>query len=138
MKKKVSILAAFALVATTFAFAPAAKSAEQYAIPAAPTGVTASVSSSGVMVKWNAVAAQPAITTYVVSGGQGSCPIYVSPDKGHLQTIVPVLVGQSTFTPTVQAVNVYGVGPAGTAKSISAANLAKATRNTDLKVVQLD
>ena len=74
-KKPISILGAIALIVTTVAFAPAAKSADQYSIPSAPTGVTASVFSSGVMIKWNAVPANPEITTYVVSGGQGSCPV---------------------------------------------------------------
>ena len=138
MKKKLSILGVLAIVTSTLAFTPAAKSAEQYAIPAAPTNVTASVFSNGIMVKWNPVNAQPAITTYVVSGGQGSCPVYVSPTKGHMQVILPVVAGQTTVTPTVQAVNVYGVGPAGTAKTIQAAALANVARRTDLRVVQLD
>ena len=113
MKKKISLVGALALVASVLAFAPAASSAEQYAIPAAPTNVTASVSGAGVMIKWTApVNVQPEITTYVVSGGQGSCPIYVSPTKGHMQAILPIVAGQTSVTPTVVAVNAYGVGAA--------------------------
>ena len=138
MKKKFSILGALALFVTTVAFAPAAKSAEQYAIPSAPQNVKASVFSNGVMVKWDAVVAQPEITTYVVYGGQGSCPIYVSPFKGHLQTILPVMAGQTTVTPTVYAVNAYGISPAGKAATIPAASLANTIKRSDLKVVQLD
>ena len=41
MKKKISFLGALALFATTIAFAPAATSAEQYSIPAAPKNVKA-------------------------------------------------------------------------------------------------
>ena len=110
MKKKISFLGALALFATTIAFAPAATSAEQYSIPAAPKNVKASVFPNGIMVKWDAVAnTQPEITTYVVSGGPGSCPVYVSPNKGHLQAVLPVMPGQTSVTPTVQAVNAYGI-----------------------------
>ena len=137
-KKPISILGAIALIVTTVAFAPAAKSADQYSIPSAPTGVTASVFSSGVMIKWNAVPANPEITTYVVSGGQGSCPVYVSPYKGHLQAILPVLPGQTSVTPTVQAVNAYGISPAATAKVIPATALTNVTRRIDLNIVQLN
>ena len=139
MKKKISLVGALALVASVLAFAPAASSAEQYAIPTAPTNVTASVSGAGVMIKWTApVNVQPEITTYVVSGGQGSCPIYVSPTKGHMQAILPIVAGQTSVTPTVVAVNAYGVGAAGTAKKISANALANVNKRSDLRVVQID
>ncbi len=139
MKKKISLVGALALFASALALAPAASSAEQYSIPAAPTNVTASVSGAGVMIKWTAPTnVQPAITTYVVSGGQGSCPIYVSPNKGHMQAILPVLPGQTSVTPTVVAVNAYGISAAGTAKKISAAALEKVNKRSDLRVIQLD
>ena len=84
MKKKISLIGALALFASALAFAPAASSAEQYSIPAAPKNVTASVSSAGIMVKWVSPAnTQPEVTTYVVYGGQGSCPIYVSPTNNN-------------------------------------------------------
>jgi 5'-nucleotidase len=139
MKKKISLLGALALFAGTLAMAPAASSAEQYSIPAAPTNVTASVSGAGVMVKWTAPTnVQPEITTYVVSGGQGSCPIYVSPTKGHMQAILPVVAGQTSVTPTVVAVNAYGISAAGTAKKITASALEKVNKRSDLRVVQID
>ena len=138
MKRKFSLLGALALFATTVAFAPAAKSAEQYALPAAPKNVKTAVFSNGIMVKWDPVVAQPEITTYVVSGGPGSCPIYVSPNKGHMQVVLPVLTGQSTVTPTVQAVNAYGIGAATKAKEIPAAALTKVAKRSDLKVIQLN
>ena len=138
MKKKISILGALALFATTVAFAPAAKSAEQYAVPSSPKNVKASIFPNGIMVKWDAVDAQPEITTYVVSGGQGSCPIYVSPNKGHLQAILPVMPGQTTVTPTVQAVNAYGISSPASTKTIPATSLTNVIRRGDLKVVQLD
>jgi len=138
MKRKISLLGALALFATTIAFAPAAKSAEQYAVPAAPKNVKAAVFSNGIMVKWDPVAAQPDITTYVVSGGPGSCPVYVSPNKGHMQVILPVMPGQTTVTPTVQAVNAYGIGSAGTSKAIPASALTKVATRSDLKVIQLN
>ena len=138
IKKQISIFGAITLIATTVAIAPAARSADAYSIPSAPTGVTASVFSSGVMIKWNAVAASPEITTYVVSGGQGSCPIYVSPNKGHLQAILPILPGQTTVTPTVQAVNAYGISPAASTKVIPASALNNVLRRSDLNIIQLD
>ena len=125
MKKRISILGALALVATTFAMAPAAISAEQYSIPTAPKNVKASVFPNGIMIKWDAVEANPKITTYVVSGGKGSCPIYISPNKGHLQTILPYVEGMTSVTPSVQAVNAYGISAAGTAKTIPATSLTK-------------
>jgi 5'-nucleotidase len=139
MKKKISLLGAFALIASTFAMAPAATSAEQYSVPAAPTNVTASVSGAGIMVKWvSPTNVQPEITTYVVSAGQGSCPIYVSPTKGHMQTILPVIAGMTSATPQVVAVNAYGISAPGYAKKITEAGLAKAIKRSDLRVVQLD
>lgn len=137
MKRKISLLGALALFATTVAFAPAAKSAEQFAIPAAPKNVKATAFSNGIMVKWDPVVAQPEITTYVVSGGPGSCPVYVSPNKGHMQVILPVLNGQTTVTPTVQAVNAYGIGAAGTTKALSSAALTNVVKRSDLRVIQL-
>jgi 5'-nucleotidase len=139
MKKKISLVGALALVASALAFAPSASSAEQYSIPSAPKNVTASVSSAGIMVKWVAPAnTQPDVTTYVVYGGQGSCPIYVSPTKAHMQAILPVLAGQTSVTPSVYAVNAYGISAAGSAKTISAAALANVNKRNDLRVVQLD
>lgn len=139
MKKKISLVGAFALFAATLALAPAASSAEQYSIPAAPKNVTASVSSAGIMVKWVAPSnVQPEVTTYVVSGGQGSCPIYVSPTKAHMQTILPVIAGQTSVTPTVVAVNAYGISAPGTAKTIGAAALANVNKRSDLRVIQLN
>ena len=139
MKKKISILGALALVATTVAMAPAATSAEQYSIPAAPTNVTASVSGAGIMVKWTAPTnVQPEITTYVVSGGQGSCPIYVSPNKGHMQAILPVVAGMKSVTPQVVAANAYGISAPGYAKKLSADAVAKANVRSDLRIVQLN
>ena len=139
MKKKISLVGALALFASTLALAPAAISAEQYSIPASPKNVTASVSSAGIMVKWVAPTnVQPEITTYVVSGGQGSCPIYVSPTKAHMQTILPVIAGQTSVTPTVVAVNAYGISAPATAKTITGATLDRATKRSDLRVVQLD
>lgn len=139
MKKKISLVGAFALFAATLAMAPAASSAEQFSIPAAPKNVTASVSSAGIMVKWVAPSnVQPEVTTYVVSGGQGSCPIYVSPTKAHMQTILPVVAGQTSVTPTVVAVNAYGISAPGTAKTIGAAALANVNKRSDLRVIQLD
>lgn len=139
MKKKISLLGALALIATTVAMAPAASSAEQYSIPAAPTNVTASVSGAGIMVKWTAPTnVQPEITTYVVSGGQGSCPIYVSPNKGHMQAILPVVAGMTSVTPQVVAANAYGISAPGYAKKLSADALSKAIVRSDLRVVQLD
>ena len=138
-KKKLSLFGALALLATTIAVAPAATSAEQYGIPAAPKDVKAAVFSNGIMVKWTAPTnVQPEITTYVVSGGQGSCPIYVSPNKGHMQAILPYVEGMTNVTPTVQAVNAYGISAAGTAKTIPATALTKTFKRSDLKVVQLN
>jgi hypothetical protein len=49
--------------------------ANTYAVPAAPTIKKAYVTSSGVRVVFEKVTASPAVNAYVLSGGEGSCPI---------------------------------------------------------------
>jgi 2',3'-cyclic-nucleotide 2'-phosphodiesterase (5'-nucleotidase family) len=138
MKRKISLFGVLALLATTVAFAPAAKSAEQFAVPTAPKITKTTVFPNGILIKWDPVVAQPEINTYVVSGGPGSCPIYISPNKGYMQAILPVMPGQTSVIPTVQAVNAYGISAASKAKEIPASALTNVSRRSDLKVVQLN
>lgn len=110
--------------------------ANTYAVPAAPTIVRAYVTDKGIQVRFNPVTANPAVTNYVISGGQGSCPVIVSANTTGSVTL-PVLEGQSSVSVTVQAVNAYGYSaPARWATTFTSAQLANVTRS-NLKNVQL-
>lgn len=103
---------------------PSAQAAT-YSLPGAPTNVTSYIGARGVVVKWTpATDVTPAVTGYVVSAGAGSCPIFV-PVSNHSVVTMPVVVGQPTGTPVVQAVNAYGFSKPGVSnKSFTAAQLA--------------
>lgn len=129
-----AIAIAIALIAT--AATPIA-SANIYSAPTAPTGVVAVASATGIKVTWNKSAnANPEITHYIISAGPGSCPV-ISRAKNPSSITLPVLAGQTTIAPVVQAVSTYGISPAAKAnKTFSAADLKNTTFRTDLKSVQ--
>jgi 5'-nucleotidase len=108
-----------------------------YSAPSAPTNVVAYESPTGIKVRWTPSAeVSPAITSYIVSAGPGSCPVIVSANAKSVVTL-PVLAGQKTFTPVVQAVNTYGISAAAKAnKSFDAAKLTLATTTTAYKSLQ--
>ncbi len=112
-------------------------SASIYAIPAAPANVTFHPGAAGMVVKWEAVNANPPVTNYIVSGGAGSCPVVISA-KSHQVVTVPIVPGETTFVPTVQAVNSLGISVSAiAAKPVSAAEVAKLTVNPNYKAAQL-
>ena len=109
--------------------------ANTYAVPAAPTIVRADATERGIQVRFNTVTANPAVTNYVISGGQGSCPV-ILPANTTGSVVLPVLEGQSSVSLTVQAVNAYGYSaPARWATTFTSASLANVTRS-NLKNVQ--
>lgn len=111
-------------------------SANTYAAPGAPTITRAYVTDSGIRVRFTPVAATPAVTHYIVTGGQGSCPIVV-PGSTLGSVRLPVLKDQTSVNVTVQAVNAYGLSaPAKWSKTFGAADLANVTRSS-LTNVQL-
>ena len=115
--------------------APAARQeAPAYALPAAPTQVTARAVPGGVRVSWAPVQASPAVTRYAVHAGPGSCPVVVPP--GTTSTVLPVMAGQGVITPRVEAVNAYGFSPAGSAEAIDVTGRAS-TRYVNLQLLQL-
>ena len=65
-------LATSALVVVT---SPQVTAADTYAVPAAPKIIRAYATDAGIRVRFETVTANPAVTNYVVSGGQGSCQI---------------------------------------------------------------
>mgnify|MGYP003336175049 FL=1 len=101
-------LATSALVVVT---SPQVTAADTYAVPAAPTITRAYATDAGIRVRFEPVTANPPVTNYVVSGGQGSCPI-VLPAGTKGSVTLPVLQGQTSVTVTVQAVNAYGFSTA--------------------------
>lgn len=127
---------AIAIALITATVTPTA-SANTYSAPTAPTGVVAIASSTGIKVTWNKSAyANPEITHYIISAGPGSCPV-ISRAKNPSSVTLPVLAGQTTIEPVVQAVSAYGISPAAKAnKTFTAAGLKNTTFRTDLKSVQ--
>ena len=109
-------------------------SASTFAVPAAPTITTAYITDAGIRVRFNPVSASPAVTHYVVTGGQGSCPIVV-PATTTGSVRLPVLEGQSSATVSVQAVNAYGFSTAAKwSKTFTAAELAGVAKTSATNV----
>lgn len=110
--------------------------ANTYAVPAAPTITRAYVSDNGIRVRFVPVTASPAVTHYVITGGPGSCPIIV-PASTNGSVRMPVLMGQTSVTVSVQAVNAYGFSaPTKWSKTFTSTDIANVPRST-LKNVQL-
>ena len=130
------VLATSALVVLT---SPQGTAAESYSVPSAPTITRAYVTSAGITVRFQTVTASPAVTNYVISGGQGSCPLVVPANTSGAVTL-PVLKEQTSATITVQAVNAYGFSAAAKwSKTFTAADLEKASRSnlTGVQLLQL-
>ena len=109
-------------------------SANTFAVPATPTITTAYITDAGIRVRFNPVSASPAVTHYVVTGGQGSCPIVV-PATTTGSVRLPVLEGQSSATVSVQAVNAYGFSTAAKwSKTFTAAELAGVAKTSATNV----
>lgn len=126
-------LSASALVVLT---SPQVNAADAYAVPAAPSIDRAYVTNRGIQVRFTPVTATPAVTNYIVSGGQGSCPV-ILPANTTGSVTLPILEGQTSATITVQAVNAYGYSaPAKWATTFTSANLAGVARSS-LKNIQL-
>ena len=135
LKRALVAASAVAALAATV-FTPIAQ-AVTYSAPAAPTKVVANEGINGITVSWTPSAdVTPAITSYIVSAGPGSCPVIVPASSKSVATL-PVLAGQKTFTPVVQAVSEYGISPAAKAnKSFDATKLTIASVNADYKSLQ--
>lgn len=137
--RALSVASALVLATSTLLVLSSSQArAATYAIPTAPTNVTAHSAASGILVKWTAVEANPPVTSYLVSAGPGSCPIFV-PARNHTLVTMPVLPGQTgVTTPTVQAVNAYGISPVGTStKTFTATEMASVSKNLNLKSLQI-
>ena len=104
-----SLVSALALTTSALVVltSPQVTAADAYAVPAAPSIVRAYVTNKGIQVRFTPVTANPAVTNYVVSGGQGSCPV-ILPANTTGSVTLPVLEGQTSVAVTVQAVNAYG------------------------------
>lgn len=128
-----SSLAAFSLAVTTLLFTgTVANSAVTYSVPAAPKVMSTSATTQGVRVSWEWPGkTNPPVTNYIVSGGAGTCPVIVP--ANYRVAYLPVMVGATTITPTVQAVNAYGISPA----AVGAAVTGTPTKNSDIKAVQI-
>ena len=134
---KRALVAASAVAALAVTVITPIAQAVTYSAPSAPTKVVANEGTNGITVSWTPSAATtPEITSYIVSAGPGSCPVIVPATAKSVVTI-PVLAGQKTFTPVVQAVNAYGISAAAKAnKSFDATKLTLASLNADYKSIQ--
>ena len=132
-----SLIAATVVAISAATLTPIATAADTYSTPAAPTNVVATASTYGITVRWTpSPTVKPVIAGYVVSGGQGSCPIFVSADR-HSVITIPVVKGQTTVAPTVQAVNAYGFSPIAKAdKTFAVSSLTKTKVRDDLVSLQ--
>jgi 5'-nucleotidase len=77
-----------------------------YAVPTEPEVVSAVPATGGVKVTWKKVTANPPVTHYIVSAGQGSCPITVPASQ--TSAVMPVL-SMTDVDVVVQAANEYGL-----------------------------
>ena len=121
-----SVVSALALSTSTLVVltSPQVTAADAYAVPAAPSIVRAYVTNKGIQVRFNPVTASPAVTHYVVTSGQGSCPVVV-PGNTSGSVRLPIVEGQTSATVSVQAVNAYGFSPAAKwSKAFTATDLA--------------
>jgi hypothetical protein len=68
----------------------------------APRNVTSSASASGITVRWlPSLLCNPVVTSYIITGGPGSCPVTINaPSTGasSISLIMPVITGQTTVT----------------------------------------
>jgi 2',3'-cyclic-nucleotide 2'-phosphodiesterase (5'-nucleotidase family) len=86
---------------------PSATMAQDFAVPASPSGVKAVVVPEGVKVSWKTPQpSSPPVAYYVVHAGQGSCPVRVPATS--TSAVMPVVAGQKRIRPQVQAVNALG------------------------------
>lgn len=136
--KKVSTRASIGALLLISLLSPISAHSATYSAPAAPTHVTAYTSARGIVVRWTpSPDVAPAITSYIVSAGPGSCPVVV-PASNHSVVTMPVLAGQTSISPVVQAVNAYGFSPVAKAdRSFVTADLKNTALRSDLKSLQL-
>ena len=110
--------------------------ANTYAVPAAPVIKKAYLTSTGVRVVFEKVTATPAVNAYVLTGGEGSCPITLPASTTGVVTL-PIIEGQTSVAVSIKAVNAYGFSKAGTwSKTFSATDIAGISKKT-WKAVQL-
>ena len=136
-RTSISILGALAIGATSLLGVQQA-TALTNAAPAAPTGVVSHPGAGGIVVRWNPVTATPAVTSYIVSAGAGSCPIEIPASTANLVAPLPVLATQTSIQPYVHAVSNYGFSPKGLAPQIyTGTALASIPATAGVKAVQL-
>lgn len=126
-------LAAFAVTAlSAVTLSTPAVSAETYSSPTAPATVSVSQAIGGLRVNWAGVEGAPAVTHYIVSAGQGSCPVIVGKDSRSV--LMPTLSTKS-LTVQVQAVNEYGISAGAKAKAVTPISFS--TKHKSVQLLQL-
>ncbi len=126
-------LAAFAITAlSAVTLSTPAVSAETYSIPSAPASVSVSQAVGGLRVNWSGVEGAPSVTHYIVSAGQGSCPVIVGKDSR--SALMPTLSTKSV-TVQVQAVNEYGISAG--VKAAAVTPISYSTKHKSVQLLQL-
>jgi 5'-nucleotidase len=127
---RVGLAAASAVLLGALSLGTPAVSNETFTTPSAPTSVTVSQAVGGLRVNWEGVLGNnPGVSHYIVSGGQGTCPIIVG--KNSFSALLPALSTQP-ITVQVQAVNEYGISAAGKGETVAPISV-----STKHKAVQL-
>ncbi len=126
-------LAAFAITAlSAVTLSTPAVSAETYSIPSSPASVSVSQAVGGLRVNWSGVEGAPSVTHYIVSAGQGSCPVIVGKDSR--SALMPTLSTKSV-TVQVQAVNEYGISAG--VKAAAVTPISYSTKHKSVQLLQL-
>ncbi len=123
-------LAVTALSAVTLS--TPAVSAETFSTPSAPSSITVSQAIGGLRVNWSGVEGAPAVTHYIISAGQGSCPVIVGKDSR--SALMPTLSTKS-LTVQVQAVNEYGISAG--VKAAAVTPISVSTKHKSVQLLQL-
>ena len=112
-------------------FTAPAVSSETYSAPVAPSKVTTIAAEGGFRVFWKAVTASPPVSYYIVSAGEGSCPVIV---PSSAKSAFMFALSEEEVTVTVQAVSDYGIS---TGASSGEATAPLSQTDLPLKSVQL-
>lgn len=129
---RVGLAAVAATALSALTLSTPAVSAETYSIPTAPATVAVSQAVGGLRVNWSGVDGAPDVTHYIVSAGQGSCPVIVG--AGSRSVLLPTLSTKS-MTVQVQAVNEYGISAG--AKAAAVSPISVSTKHKSVQILQL-
>jgi hypothetical protein len=90
------------------------------AVPPAPAPASAVSGANQATISWHPPSANPAVTGYLVTALAGGNPVNaMSVSAGSTSAIVTGLIGATSYSFEVQALNEYGAGPAATTAAVT-------------------